>query len=292
MSLDRFFGRWQEQAHTADESGRWRRWVGAAPALGDVGSAYALGEVVTDRMQQARANELLYAPVRVGSVDGGEDESAVTFVAALLVPGADRLVRSLCSLGSDVAAMVAGQLWIQVREYPWRSRPRAVAKNTLLETRRAVLADYGATAPARAVLVPLAPPELVTAVDGRAPAPVDERGPDVELIEVLAWARNRGALTRQDAALLWELVLLACDEQSSGWAAGMARGVSSVYAGERVAAAWGVNPRSVRRRRDRAVRALRLVSRDYEIEARGDVQPGRVLVLTEAGARSREGTHG
>lgn len=264
MSLDRFFGRWQEQAHTADESGRWRRWVGAAPALGDVSSAYALGEVVTDRMQQARANELLYALVRVGSVDGGADESAVTFVAALLVPGADRLVRSLCSLGSDVAAMVAGQLWIQVREYPWRSRPRAVAKNTLLETRRAVLADYGATAPARAMLVPLAPPELVTAVEGRAPMPVDERGPDVELIEVLAWARNRGALTRQDAALLWELVLLACDEQSSGWAAGMARGVSSVYAGERVAAAWGVNPRSVRRRRDRAVRALRLVSRDYE----------------------------
>ena len=292
MSLDRFFGRWQEQAHTADESGRWRRWVGAAPALGDVGSAYALGEVVTDRMQQAGPTSCCTRWCEWGR---------------WMAEWTSRRSRSWRRYwyreptGWSAACAHWGRTWrrwwpgscgSQVREYPWRSRPRAVAKSTLLETRRAVLADYGATAPARAVLVPLAPPELVTAVEGRAPAPVDERGPDVELIEVLAWARNRGALTREDAALLWELVLLACDEQSSGWAAGMARGVSSVYAGERVAAAWGVNPRSVRRRRDRAVRALRLVSRDYEIEARGDVQPGRVLVLTEAGARSREGTHG
>lgn len=291
MSLDQFFGRWQEQARTADHSGRWRRWVEAQPALGQVGSAYVLGEAVTDRGQPARANELLYALVRAGSVDGGVDESAVTFVASLLAPGGERLVRSLATLGSDVGAVVAGQLWLQVREYPWRCRPRAVAKNTLMDTRRAVLADYGASTPTRAPLVPLAPPELAAAVDRRAAALVDDKAPDVELVELLVWARARGVLAAADAALLWELVLLASDEHRASGTGWLARGVSSLQAGRAVAASRGVTARSVRRQRDRAVGALRLVSDDYEVGRPGDVHPDRVCVLTEVGALSREGTH-
>jgi len=136
MSLQQYFGRWEEQAHTIDASGSWRTWSDAQPVLAQVGSAAALGVVVMDRRQPVRANQLLLALVRAGSADGGVDQQAATFVASLLIPGGDRIIRSLSSLGPDIDAIVAGQLWIQVRAYPWRHRPRAVAKNILMETLR------------------------------------------------------------------------------------------------------------------------------------------------------------
>ena len=150
MSLQQYFGRWEEQARTVDASGAWRAWATAQPVLEDVGSALALGEAVMDRGQQGRANELLFALVLIAAAEGGADPNAATFVASLLVPGGNRIIRSLTSLGPEVDAMVAGQLWIQVREYPCASRPRAVAKNILMDTRRAVLRDYGASTHRRA----------------------------------------------------------------------------------------------------------------------------------------------
>jgi len=115
MSLVRFFGRWKEQAAAADASGRWGRWVDCQPGLAAAGSAAQLGQLVTDRSDPARANAFLLALVQVGSVDGGVDEIAATFVASLLVPGGDRMVRSLWSLGGEVEQIIAGQLWIQIR---------------------------------------------------------------------------------------------------------------------------------------------------------------------------------
>lgn len=283
MSLQQFFGRWEEQAHTIDASGRWRRWATAQPALAPVGSASGLGEAVTDRARQGRANELLLALVRVGAVDGGVDESAATFVASLLVPGGDAVARSLRSLGLDVDAVVGGQLWLQVREYPWRARPRAVAKSTLMETRRAVLAEYGATTARRTGLVPLAPPVCAEVLDRQCVSDGQQIGADVELLEVLTWARARGVLGRRDAALLWELVLVGAEMEMAGAPAARARGVSSIRAGMSVAAARGVTTRTVHRQRDRAVGLLRSARDDFETGSGARVQPERVPVLTGIG---------
>lgn len=290
MSLQQIFGRWEEQAHTIDAAGCWRRWSAAQPDLAQVGSACALGEVVTDRAQQARANELLLALVRVGSVDGGVDKSAATFMASLLVPGGDRIIRSLRSLGPDVDAVVGGQLWLQVREYPWRCRPRAVAKNALMETRRAVLKDYGATTARRAALVLLAPPDLTEALDRRCVDVAEHPVADLALLELLAWARARGVLELRDATLLWELVLAATeDETAAASPVGLARGVSSIRAGVSVAAARGVTTRTVHRQRDRAVDLLRSARDDCEISPASRVQPEGVRVLTGIGPTSLEG---
>ncbi len=84
MSLQQYFGRWGEQAHTIDASGSWRTWSDAQPVLAQVGSAAALGVVVMDRRQPVRANQLLLALVRAGSADGGVNQQAATFVASLL----------------------------------------------------------------------------------------------------------------------------------------------------------------------------------------------------------------
>ncbi len=291
MSLQQYFGRWEEQAHTIDASGAWRAWADAQPVLAKVGSAAALGGVVTDQGQQARANELLFALVRVGSADGGVDPKAATFVASLLVPGGNRIIRSLSSLGPDVDAIVAGQLWIQVRTYPWGDRPRAVAKNILMETRRTVLADYGAQTARRACLVPVAPPELTDAMDQGPEPVVDAQVADLALLGLLAWARARGVLAREDAWLLWELVL-ATDDEAEPLAAGQGRGVTSLRAGVRVAAARGIAPRTVERRRDRAVARLRQVSEDFEIGDASPVYPEGVAVLTGIGPHHGEGRNG
>ena len=283
MSLDRIFGRWEQQAHTIDACGCWGRWVAAQPVLAQVSSAYSLGVLVGDQAQPARANELLLGLVRVGSVDGGVDESAVTFVASLLVPGGNRIIRSLTSLGPQVDDVVGGQLWLQVREYPWRTRPRAVAKNTLMETRRAVLADYGATTARRAALVPLAPSDLVEAVEGGCGRVVGPVVADLPLLRLLIWARGRGVLQAGDASLLWELVLAGDAPGAAAGPAGRARGVSSVQANVRVAAARGVSCRTVERQRDRVVGLLRAVRDDVEIGSGWGVEPEGVAVLTGVG---------
>lgn len=283
MSLHQIFGRWEQQAHTIDACGRWGRWVTAQPVLAQVSSAYSLGEVVGHQAQPARANELLLALVRVGSVDGGVDESAATFVASLLVPGGNRIIRSLTSLGPEVDDVVGGQLWLQVREYPWRTRPRAVAKNTLMETRRAVLADYGATTARRAALVPLAPSDLVEVVEQRCGAVAGAAVADLALQRLLIWARARGVLQACDASLLWELVLAGDPWAAAAGPAGRARGVTSVQANVSVAAARGVSCRTVERQRDRVVGLLRAVRDDVEIGAGWGVEPEGVAVLTGVG---------
>ena len=289
MSLVRFFGRWQEQAAAVDASGRWGRWMDGQPALAAAGSAAELGRLVRDRSDPARANTFLLALVQVGSVDGGVDEVAATFVASLLVPGGDRMVRSLWSLGGEVEQIVAGQLWIQIRVYPWRTRPRAVAKNALMETRRAVLADFGASTAISVPLVPLPPPEMAEAIEQRAADLTAEPSPDLVLLNVLVWARAHGVLTAAAATLLWDLVVLASDSLQRSAPEGMARGTGSLDAATRAADARGLAPRSVRRQRDRAVSALRLVQDDYARDHAGAGDLNDVRALAQVGAPSRDG---
>ncbi len=271
MVMETFFGRCWEQAQLADDSGSWRRWVEAQPVLAQVASAAQLVEVVQDRQRPARANELLLALVRVGSSDGGVDESAATFVASLLAPGANRIIRGLSSLGPEVDGIVAGQLWLQLRDYPWRGRPRAVAKNTLMDTRRAVLRDFGASTYRRAALVPIASPDQASSVDHALErVKYEQLIPDLALLHLLVWATARGVLRNDDAALLWDLVLVdteILDDPSERLRAG---GNGSQRAAGRLARTLGVDPRTVRRQRDLAVSALRIARDDF----RGDFEIG------------------
>jgi len=289
MSLVRFFGQWQEQAAAADAAGRWARWVDGQPSLAAAGSAAQLAQLVTDRSDPARANEFLHALVRVGSVDGGVDEVAATFVASLLVPGGDRMARSLWSLGGEVEQIVAGQLWIQVRVYPWRVRTRSVAKNILMETRRAVLADFGAATPIGVPLVPLPPLELTEVIEQRTADLTTEPSPDQVLLNVLVWARARGVLTDAATTLLWDLVVLACDSVQRSGLQRMARGTGSLDAATRAANTRGLTTRSVRRQRDRALSALRLVQDDYTRDDAGDGDRNNVRTLAQVAAPSRDG---
>ena len=104
---------------------------------------------------------------------------------------------------------MAGQLWLQVRDYPWRDKPRAVAKNVLMDTRRAVLRDYGASTHRRAALVPIPSPDDVDPRDHALERVTFEaQVPDLALLQLLVWATAWGSCVRGDAALLWDLVLV------------------------------------------------------------------------------------
>lgn len=271
MLIEQVLGRAEEHARLADDSGQWATWTQACRQLREAASASALVDIVHDRTRPARANELLLALVRVGSADSGVDQAATTLVASLLAPGANRIIRSLSTLGPDVGDIVAGHLWLHVRDYRWRDKPRAVAKNVLMDTRRAVLTDYGASTYRRAAPILLPSPEDVSRGDhALEQVTFDEQVPDLALLQLLAWATAGKVLRHQDAALLWNLTSVDVDLQAvstkplSHGGAGSKRALTA-YSEDR-----GLSPRTVRRHRDLAVAALREARNAF----RGDFDAG------------------
>jgi len=152
--------------------------------------------------------------------------------------------------------MVDGQVWLQIREFPWRRRRRAIAQNILRDARRAVLVDLGVDTRSRrrGVVVMLVDTTAVgAATDGRPGALAyfdrpSERGDEHTLVAVLKWATGNGVVRDQDAAILLELAELQVP--------GSVRGLSSAAEIRAVATRRAVNERTVRRSRDRAVRSL------------------------------------
>src|SRR5664280_3429453 len=130
-------------AERLERSGRWPLWVSAEPVLACASGLAEVAALAGDRAHPGRADELLAALVRLGAVDGGNDQEAAHAVALLLTTGADHLAGQLRNLSADIDQMVAGQVWLQIREFPWRRRRRAIAKNILMDARRALLRDLG-----------------------------------------------------------------------------------------------------------------------------------------------------
>jgi hypothetical protein len=156
-------------------------------------------------------------------------------------------VAQLRDLSPDIVAVVVGELACQIRRYPWQRRPRAVAANLGAETRRAVLAELRPRIrrhPDRG--------EFLT-VDGNvtrlAQATVcDEREDDLDVGDLLRWAVRSGV----DAADVALLVATECG-----------RDLHERGAARRVAAAHGITKRTLYRRRNRTLRALRNMAPQY-----------------------------
>src|ERR1035437_7287830 len=247
---------WPVLAERVERSGRWSSWVAAEPALASVRRLEEVAAIVADRAHPGRADVLLAALVRLGAVDGGNDQDAAGAVALLLANGADQLAGQLRNLSGDIDQMVAGQVWLQIREFPWQRRRRAIAANILMDARRALLRDLGVDtrSSSRGVVVMLVDTTRDSEsiyVGSRSQVDQDQHeGPADEhtLVGVLEWATGNGVVTAADAAILLELA--SCD------VAGSVRGLSSAAGINAVATHLGVNEKTVRRCRDRAVRAL------------------------------------
>jgi hypothetical protein len=132
---------WPALAERVEHTRALDRWAAAEAVLAGISSLDALAEIVHDGQNPARADALLGALVRVAAADGGDDEDAALVVAHLLDNGTRKLALQLRDLSRDIDGLLAGELWLQIRTFPWRRRCRAYAKSLLLDTRTAVLAE-------------------------------------------------------------------------------------------------------------------------------------------------------
>ena len=199
-----------------------------------------------------RADEVLGALVRLAAADGQNDPDAVLLLLHLLSDGAVALAARLSDLTGDVLALVVGELTVQIRAFPWRRRTRAYAANLLLDTKAALWRELR---PHRTRTFPHAGEVLVDPTDGERSARLLDRtthGPgehdELDLVDVLVWAERTGVVDAGDVALLLEVERA----RETGGPAQL-----------RVAGAWGINERTLRRRRERTVAALRAASGQY-----------------------------
>ncbi|HZK35617.1 MAG TPA: hypothetical protein VFC57_01515, partial [Aeromicrobium sp.] len=114
---------------------RWSQWSEVEPGLAVVDDPVALPRVMR-RSEPEQRDTLLGALLRLGVVE----QSATVALVWLLAPGATKLAWRLRDLSRDIDELVAGQLWIQVREHD-PDDARYVAAKILNRTVREVMVE-------------------------------------------------------------------------------------------------------------------------------------------------------
>src|SRR3954454_6798115 len=193
-----------------------------------------------------RTNAVLAALVRLAAVDGGRDDDALLLSLHLLSGLVWTMAAQLRDLSPDIVAVVVGELACQIRRYPWRRRPRAVAANLRAETRRAVLAELCPRSrrhPDRGEFLTL-DGDVTRLVQATA---CDQRE-DLDVADLLRWAVRSGV----DVADVALLVATECR-----------RDLPERGTDRRVAAAHGITTRTLYRRRHRTLTALRDMAPRY-----------------------------
>lgn len=115
----------------------WPRWCADEPTLDVVDDLCDLRDW-TRRVGHRVKDEVMVTLVALAR----DDEVAAVAVAWLLMPGATRLADRLRDLDPEIDALVAGELWLEVRE-AHRFKPRWIARTILNEVARAVQAELG-----------------------------------------------------------------------------------------------------------------------------------------------------
>lgn len=237
---------------------RWDHWAITRPALTRCCGVRELRSWLPGA-DKAEADEALHALATLAAADGGDDIAAAAALAWALMPGACALANRLRTLDGHIDGIVAAQLWVEVRTFPWR-RLRKVAANVLMNTRAGVLRDCGAksqlerTDPTWSRTRPVDP--YATFWGGYASIGCERpTHPGQELLELLEWGCENKVITDADRALLL-CIVQAADRASTrrlgrGTGGLMANDVSEV-----VAQQWGIARSTVRRRARRSVDAL------------------------------------
>lgn len=282
-----------ENSELLDQARRlWPRWAAADARLRVVDEFDDL-RAWLPTVDRAEADEVLLVLAMLAAPDGGDDLAAAAALAKCLLPGACKMAGWLSSMpprevlrdsqpvqGGTWSAverideLVASQLWIEVRSFPWR-RLRKVAANILMNTRAGVLRECGdyfhvartdrtwanttltealttgditAAANASAGHRPLT--DRVTSAVGE-----DEVSAADELLELLMWACENRVISAEDRYLLLCLV----EEASRLEIRNTGRGYGGLLATElsiRVGRRVGMAQATVRRHAARTLRAL------------------------------------
>lgn len=214
-----------------------QRWTATEPALSVFTDLAGLASDVHTSCDRRHVDDVFAALLRLAAADCGDDQDAAMVVAHLMHKGSRSVAIALSDLSCDIDAVVATELWMQIRSYRWRQRRHSHALGLKNDTRVAVLRELAPArdAAGRRRLVSLSP-EIVTLLsDGRAvPVEDDEadsaRAAEDELLDVLSWAKGTGVLTEEDLRLLLEFELATGPQRRAA------------------AAEWGLTDRHIRRR--------------------------------------------
>jgi hypothetical protein len=235
----------------------WASWTDRFPCMSDIGGVGSLRGWLR-AAEPAAADDVLHALVTLASPSGGDEASGAAVVAWALLPGASVLAQRLRTLSPRIDEVVAAQLWIEIRTFPWQ-RLRKVAANILANTRTGVLRECGAHSQIERVDRTWSSARLVdpTAVFWTKVCTPDHasRSAAHELVEVLGWARALNVISDSDRSLLLSLAKTADSfgpaRTGRGWCGLMANDSSA-----EVADRLGISPITVRRRARKAISAL------------------------------------
>ncbi len=239
-------GSWPALAERLDDDFVLARWAATEPDLAGLATVADLLDVWTEDGGHDRTNAVLAALVRLAAVDGGRDDDALLLTLHLLSGLVWTMAEHLEDLSPDIVAVVVGELACQIRRYPWQRRPRAVAANLRAETRRAVLAELRPSSRKHR-----GRGEVLTRdgdVTRLTSAAISEETDDVDVADLLQWAVRSG-VDADDVALL-----IATE---------YGRDLRQRGADRQVAAAHGITVRTLYRRRNRTLTALRRVASQY-----------------------------
>lgn len=245
MSVETALGISAEMAEVIIEQ-RWPQWLSQCPALKQVNPSDLRGWLRS--VGSEAAGPAMYELARLGAVRGGDDVDAAFVLAWAMLPTACRIANELRDIDPGIDAVVAAQLWIEIREFNWRASTKFVG-NVRSSVRRGVLREYG--------LDPYLPPDgarLLSpdVLEWFCPdwiLPDDE--PREVLLAVLDWGVHNGVIEDSDRELLLDLV----DESARDPLRHSPRR-ALLGSSELVRSKWGVSSRTVRRRGRRALDAL------------------------------------
>lgn len=239
---------------------RWSQWRSKHEALHVVDDLTQLPGWLSTA-DCASADRVLLALAQLSAPDGGDDVVATTALAWLLLPGASLLAHRLGGLSSRVDELVAAQLWMEARTFPWQ-RGWKVAANVLMNTRKGVMRDLGIGVPADqtwAHTVPVEPTadvllETISSLNLDDPVACT---PEQELQDLFTRAMAKNVVSRSDVELLRALAR-AADQSALSRSSRGHGGLMSLEASDAIASARGVCGRTVRRHAARSVRDLRV----------------------------------
>jgi hypothetical protein len=226
----------------------WRRLVPELTADQSVGSLAEVFAALAPGSDPGRWDTLLWSLLRLAAVDGDDQSDAVLAVLHAVAASATRLTRR----GFE-AGLVLGQLTIQIRTYPWRTRRRAVAGNLLRDTENALCSEVHAARmrtrrhvqQVTEIPVDMGP---WRGTEGPAAELTSAAADDLDLVDLLLWAERSGVVDARDLAMLVEYHY-GRDRTGAGH--------------EHVARVFGVDVRTSKRRCTAALAALQTAVPDY-----------------------------
>ena len=143
------------------------------------------------------------------------DELAARTVLQLMLGKAVRIANTYAGRDTheNMEHVTVAALWSTIATYPTARRPSKVAANLAMDTMRAVSGEF-AYGRSESPAEPDVLADRLAAPDERAEAP-----PDLELIELLAWAVDHDVVTASDATLIVDIYAPAAGEPGGAEAA-------------------------------------------------------------------------